>query len=107
MFIMEKLSHFVISWLLLKIFTRNSEYVFTVQRAIHTIKGDNSKCIFFSELCPLLDLEKTLTYCNISVINEDIYLKLGAYVHYPRSNLYNQGRQFKMHLFQNCAPFST
>ena len=41
----KKLWHFVISLLLLKTFTWNSEYVFTIQRAIHTIKGDNSKCI--------------------------------------------------------------
>ena len=39
--------YFAISLILLKMFTLNSEYVFTIQRAIHTIKGDNSKCIFF------------------------------------------------------------
>ena len=50
--------HFVISLLLLKIFTSNSEYIFTIERAIHTIKGDKSKCIFFfSELCPVFDLD--------------------------------------------------
>ena len=46
--VMQKLEHFVISLLLLKIFTWNSEYVFTIQSAIHTIKGDYSKCIFIS-----------------------------------------------------------
>ena len=44
---MQKLWHFVISLLLLKIFTWNLEYVFTIQRAIHAIKGDNSRCSFF------------------------------------------------------------
>ena len=34
-----------------------TEYVFTVQRAIHTIKGDNSKYIFF-RIMPLFRLEK-------------------------------------------------
>ena len=48
----EKRFHFVISLLLLKIFTWNLEYVFTIQKVIYTMKGDNSKCIFFSELCP-------------------------------------------------------
>ena len=43
----QKLCHFVISLLLLKIFTLNLEYMFTIQRAIHPIKGDNSKCFFF------------------------------------------------------------
>ena len=33
-------------------------YVFTIQRATHTIKGDNSKCIFFiSELSPFFDYD--------------------------------------------------
>ena len=37
---------------------------------------------------------KTLTFCNISVISEDIYLKLKLCVHYPKSNPYYQGKQF-------------
>ena len=40
-----------------------------------------------------------LTFCNISVITEDIYLKLGVCVHCPKSNPYYQGRQFKMDFF--------
>ena len=40
-----------------------------------------------------------LAFCKISVITEDIYLKLGLCVHYQRSNPYYQGRQFKMHFF--------
>ena len=50
---------------------------------------------------------KTLKFCNISVITEDVYVKLGICVHYPKSNPYDQGRQFKLHFFQNYAPFST
>ena len=51
---------------------------------------------------------KTLTLsCNISVITEDIDLKFGLCVHYPKSNLYYQGRQFKMHFSQIYSPFST
>ena len=45
---------------------------------------------------------KTLTFCNISAITEDIYLKLGIFVHHPK-NSYYQGRQFEMHFFQNYA----
>ena len=48
--------HFVISMLLLKVLTWNAEYICTIQRAIHTSKGDNSKCIFFLESCPFYDL---------------------------------------------------
>ena len=51
---------------------------------------------------------KTLTFCEISVITEDIYFKLGISVHYPKNNPCYQGRQFKMQFgFQNYVPFST
>ena len=46
-----------------------------------------------------------LTIRNISVITEDIHSKLRVCVPYPKSNPYYQGRQFKMHFFQNYAPF--
>ena len=64
--------------------------MFTIQRAIYTIKGDNSKCIFF------FGHIKTLTFCNIYVIMEDIYLKFGVCVHFQNSNPCYQGRQFKI-----------
>ena len=49
-----------------------------------------------------------LTFCNISLTTEDIYLKLRVCLHYPKRNPYYQGRQFKMHFFlHNYAPFST
>ena len=106
-YIEQKLWNFVIPLSLLKIFTWNSEYVFAVQRAIHTIKEDNSKCIF-SELCRFFDMQKKLTFCKISIITEDIYLKLRICVFYPKSDPYYQGRQFKiLFFFQNYAPFST
>ena len=35
---------------------------------------------------------KTLTFSNISVITEDIYLKHGIVVHYQKGNPYEQGR---------------
>ena len=38
---------------------------------------------------------KTVTFCNISVITEDIYLKLRVWVHFPVNNPYYQWRQFK------------
>ena len=51
---------------------------------------------------------KTVTFCNISVISEDIYWKLGVCVHCQKSDPYCQGRQFKMlFLFQNYTPFSS
>ena len=49
---------------------------------------------------------ETVTFCNISVITEDICLKLGVCIYYPKSNPYYQRRQFEM-FFQNYAPFST
>ena len=44
--VVQKLWHFVISLLLLKILTWKSEYVYIVQRAIHTFKGN---WFFFSQ----------------------------------------------------------
>ena len=41
----------------------------------------------------------------ISLITEDIYLKLGVCVHYPKSNPYYQGRQFKRLFFSEICPF--
>ena len=35
---------------------------------------------------------KTLTFYNISVITEDMYLKLRVVVHYQKGNLYQKGR---------------
>ena len=52
----QKFWHFLISLLLLKVFTWNSEYVFTIQIAIHTFKRDNSEYIFL-ELCPFFDFD--------------------------------------------------
>ena len=34
--------------------TWNVTLVFTIQRVVHTIKGDNSKCIFFFRIMPFL-----------------------------------------------------
>ena len=31
--------------------------VYTIQRVIHTLKTDHSKCLFFSELCPFFDFD--------------------------------------------------
>ena len=38
-----------------------------------------------------------LIFCNISVIAEDILLKLGLFVLYPKNNSYCKGRRFKRH----------
>ena len=70
-------------------------------------QGRQFKMHIFLELSPFFNLEK-LTFCNISIITEDNYLKLGKCVHYPKSNPYYQGRQFKIFLFffsQNHALF--
>ena len=56
---------------------------------------------------PLFLLGKSLMFCNISVINKDIYLKLRVSVYYTKSNLYYKGKQYKMHYFKDYAPFST
>ena len=60
---------------------------------------------FFFRIMLLFRLRKTLTFCNISIITEDIYLKLGICVHCPKSNSYYQGRQFKMHFSELCPCF--
>ena len=50
-FIVQKLWHFIISLITEDIYLK-LEVCVHIQREIHTIKGDNSKCIFFLELCP-------------------------------------------------------
>ena len=42
---------------------------------------------------------ETLAFCDTSLITEDIYLKFGVCVHYPKSNPYYQEKQFKIHFF--------
>ena len=54
---------------------------------------------FFSRIMPLSQLRKTLTKCNISIITEDIYLKLRVCVHYPKSNHNYEGRQLNFFCF--------
>ena len=54
-------------------------------------------------LCRRRGRAKTLT-CNISIITEDIYSKLKIRVHYPSSNPYYQGREFKMHFLFGIMP---
>ena len=49
--VVQKLQHFVLSLLLQRTLTQNSEYVITIQKAVHTIKGDNSK-YFFQNYAP-------------------------------------------------------
>ena len=70
-------------------FIGNLEYVFIIERAINTIKGDNSKCIFFFQnYAPFLTLKQKWTFYIIFVITEDMYLKHRVCVHYPKSNPY-------------------
>ena len=67
-----------------------------------TYSGERFRAILallFLRIMALFQLGKILTFCNISVITENIYLKLGVCVHYPKSNPYYQGSRFKMHFF--------
>ena len=59
-FFLYQLWHFVISLLLLKIFTWNSEWMFTIQRAIASRETIQNS--FFSELCPFFDLKCFILY---------------------------------------------
>ena len=54
---------------------------------------------------PLFRLRKTLTFCNISVITEDISFKRGLCVHYPKSNPSYQGKCKKAFFFSELCPF--
>ena len=76
----------------------NSEYVFTIQRAIHT-KGRQFKRCFIQRSAPF-STKTLLAFCNISVITVDIDLKLRVCVHFPKSNPYYKGRQLKMYFFR-------
>ena len=61
--------------------------------------GENPRyCYSLGVIVVVGVVQKLLTFCNISLTAEDIYLKLGFCVHYPKINLYYQGRQFKMHI---------
>ena len=62
-----------------------------MKRETHTNRGGNPQNIF-GTVMPLFRLSrcgaKTWTFCNISVITEDIYLKLELVVHYEKGNSY-------------------
>ena len=106
MYIIENLSHFVISWLLLKKKLLKIRHVFTIQGEIHTVKGDNQQ--FFLKIMSLFRLGKTLTFCNtrMSDITEDIYLKIGICIYYPRAMHAIKGDNSKL-ILKNNPPFST
>ena len=62
--------------------------------------GENQRyCYSLGVVVFVVIVQKLLRFCNISVVIEDIYLKLEVCVHYAKSNPYYQGRQFKMHFF--------
>ena len=67
--------------------------------------GENPRYCYSLGVCVVVVVivQKT-DICNISVITEGIYLKRGLYVHYPKSNPYYQGRQFKMLFFFRIMP---
>ena len=48
--------------------------------------------------CSLSIVVQKLTFCNISVITQDIYLKSGVCIHY-------RGKQSKMYLFSELCSF--
>ena len=60
---------------------------------------------FYSLGVVVVMVQKLKKLCNISVITEDIYMKLGVPVHYPKSIPYYQGREFKLFLFSELCPF--
>ena len=68
-------------------------------------QGRQFRILYFFRIMTLFYSEKNLTFCNISVITQDIFLKLGICAHCLKSNPYYQGRQLKMHFIQNYAPF--
>ena len=73
--------------------------MFTILRAVHTIKGDNSKCIYFSELCPFFDLEK-LWHFVISLLLLKILTWKSDYAFTIKTAIHTIKRvQFLMHFF--------
>ena len=88
---MQKFGHFVICLSLLKIFSWNSDWLFIMKRGTHNNRGGNPQNIF-GTVMPLFRLRrrgaKTWTFCNISVITEDTYLKFGLVLHYEKGNWY-------------------
>ena len=70
------------------------------------ISRETIKKFFFSELCLFFNLEKLKHFVIISVIAEDIYLKVRVCVHYPKSNPHDQGKIQNM-FFSELCPFLT
>ena len=86
--------HFVISLL----FILETRSMCSLPKEQFILSRETIQNAFF-RIMPHFWLIKTWTFCNISVFTEDIYLKLRVCVHFPKSNPYYQGRQFKMLFF--------
>ena len=89
----------------------------SIQAVFFTIQSFSCLAWLFSEktrgiavalalsLSCVVVVQNLLIFCDISVIDKDIYLKLGVCVQYPKSNLCFYGRQFQMH-FSRIMPLS-
>ena len=54
---------------------------------------------------PLSHSGGAVAFCNSPVLTEAVYIKLGACVHYPKSNPYYQWKQLKMLFLSELCPF--
>ena len=68
-------------------------------------RGNPRYCYSLGVIAVVFIIMQKLTFCNISVTTEDIYLKLGICVQYTKINPYYQERQFKTHFFRNMPIF--
>ena len=89
--------------------------VFNLFQNQHRLHGPISKMAVFGEnlgvsivgIVGVGGIKQKLWHFVISVITEDIYLKLKVCVHYPRAVHTIKGDSLKCIFFQNYAPFST
>ena len=92
--VMQKRSHFLISLLLLKIITWNSDYLCTIKRETHNSYAGVT-LIFFDIVMPFFRLKiftQIKLFFNISVFAEDISFKLGRVIYYQkREPIYRVG----------------
>ena len=67
-----------------------------------TVFGENLRCCYSLGVVGVV-VQKLWHFVLILLLLK-IYLKIWIYVHYPKSNPYYQGRQFKLHFFPELCP---
>ena len=76
---------------------RTLDYMDLISLTVSEKSSENHRYCYSLGIVVVVVMQK-LWHFVISLITEDIYLKLGVLIRYPKSNPYHQGRQFQMHI---------